>query len=99
MAAVMALAVGMAIALYSMYRSSSEELDRLTGQLEVSRGTWERIAEEKEELQEELKTVGNDLKEAKLTLSESTSRAAELKDENAKLKNEIEELKKKTGAV
>ncbi len=62
-------------------------------ELETSRNTWEKIAEDKEALQEELKEVTNSLKEAKLTLEESTERAEELRQDIEQLKKEIEALK------
>ncbi len=61
--------------------------------LESSRAAWERIAEDKVELQGRLKEATNQLKEAKLTLEESTARAAELRTEIDTLKAEIEALK------
>ncbi len=66
-------------------------------ELEVSRATWEKIAEEKEALQDELQEARDALKEAKLTLQEKKARAEELRAEIETLKQEIAELKRQTG--
>ncbi len=89
----MAAALVLMIVLGGRYLRDGKTLGEKRQELEVSRATWERIAEEKETLQEELKEVTNELKEAKLTLEESTTRAEELRGQIETLKKEIEALK------
>lgn len=92
---VMAAALLFMILTFTKYVRKKKNLNDLQDQLNVSRQTWENIADEKVELQGILKTKKEELKEAELTLSESTERARTLKAEIEVLQKDIEELKKK----
>ena len=79
------------------YIHMKNDLDDLTDRLAVSRETWEKIAEEKVELQGILKTKKEELKEAELSLSEATERAKTLRGEIEVQQQEIQTLKQQTG--
>ncbi len=79
------------------YIHMKNNLADLTEQLALSRQTWEKIAEEKVELQGILKTKKEELKEVELSLSEATERAKSLRNEIEILQQEIEVLKQQTG--
>ena len=74
------------------YIHMKNNLADLTDQLALSRQTWEKIAEEKVELQGILKTKKEELKEVELSLSEATERAKTLRNEIEILQQEIEVL-------
>lgn len=78
------------------YFQMKNNLADLNNRLTYSRQTWEKIAEEKVELQGILKTKKEELKEAELSLSEATERAETLRNEIKTLQQEIETLKRQT---
>ena len=92
---VMIAAVGLAGVLVYRYRSvDGTRLREMNQALEESRASWERIAEEKVDLQIELEDAQNALREAELTLEDhSPARAEEIRRDIETLKAEIEALR------